>query len=289
MSLEVLEAAYSHGYGRFRENYYLNITYPSLQVMPPIDSTEVTRHLIRPEATPVAIYIHIPFCSARCTYCHYYTLFKQPNEVVSAVLEAIAAELALITEICGSLRYKAIYVGGGTPSILSRVQVESLFTTLEAHGSRDPGCEVSFEMHPEDASIGLMHCLRDQGVTRLSMGVESLDDGILARENRRHSAAQALEAHDLACATGFSTVNLDFIYGLQDQGVREWRTTLERIHHIQPDSLTAYQLRMRRQSAALNRFRRDSARYASAAEALLMHALTQQVLVRESSYRGNSD
>jgi oxygen-independent coproporphyrinogen-3 oxidase len=211
-------------------------------------------------------------------------LFRQPEEVVRDTLDAICTELTSSSNLLGGFKYRAIYVGGGTPSSIPLGLIEQLFATIDALGDREPGCEVSFEVHPENASPSLMKTLQDIGVTRISMGVESLDDSILARENRRHTTAEALAAHEMAKATGFQTVNLDFIYGMENQQALDWLRTLEQVHNLRPDSITAYQLRMRTHSAALNRFRQRSDRYASAEETLLMHLLSQQIFVRESSY-----
>lgn len=279
-------AARAAGYWRTRDNYFLNITYPSLQVMGSV-VPEAVKDAVRVGAAgrPVALYVHVPFCTAACFYCHYYKVFHPADDTVEDTVSALAAELRMYREICGPLKYSAIYVGGGTPSYLTESQITRLFRAIDEVGERDDATEVSFEVHPESASEARLQLLADLGVTRMSMGVESFSERMLKQENRRHTASEALDAYRRAKTAGLSQVNVDLIYGMRDQFVTEWSDSLNVLGELMPDSITAYYMRLRRKIPELYTWTKDPDRFASDEEMMVMHAMTILSLEQDLGYR----
>lgn len=277
VSILPLDRLSNAGIERSRESYFLNISYPSLQAMKSVRPEEIFTNCCRinQEPSPVALYVHIPFCSSLCSYCHYYKLLKPTALRVTEYLTALSQEVALTFQHHGKVKYRSLYVGGGTPSLLTFDQIRQLFETLNtvAEPSND-ATEVSFEVHPENASPELFSLLRNLGVNRLNIGVESFDDRILASENRRHSRDDALRAFKIATEAGFTNINIDCIYGLRHQTLESWSDTLDTIAILAPASFCAYYLRLKQGTPEYKRFLHQPEEFASEADLLTMHAMT---------------
>lgn len=194
-----LDAITAAGLDRKQATYFLNISYPSLQAMDSLTGEEplfledgAAKHL-----RPAAIYIHIPFCTALCHYCHYYKLYGSSAEVVDSYLESLAEEMRLLARHYGPIVAKSIYVGGGTPSFLTPAQIDKLFHIIDTCLSVEEAAEISFEMHPESVDLERLDRLQSHGVNRINLGVESLVDNVLSLENRRHSVGDVMRAIEL--------------------------------------------------------------------------------------------
>ena len=191
------------------------------------------------------VYIHVPFCRSFCTYCDFYSEIAckgGDSAAFSRWLEGVEAEAAARRdEIDAASTPRTLYVGGGTPSVLPPGFIARL---AEAAGS-GPWDEFTVEVNPEDiVSRGedYVRELKDSGVTRVSMGVQSLDDGILKWMNRRHDAARALEAFRLLRRGGFANISVDVIFGLSQMEDSVLERTLSEIIALGPEHVSAYQL-----------------------------------------------
>ena len=180
--------------------------------------------------TPYALYLHIPFCRQRCSYCDFNT-YTTLNDLQPAYVAALAAEIRQVGELsaeagdpCPSVR--TIFFGGGTPSLLTAEQVGELLSAARAAFAIDGDAEVTLEANPGTVSAGWLAAVRGLGVNRLSFGVQSALAGELALLGRGHDFAAAGEAVDMATAAGFDNLNLDLIYGLPGQSVADWGQTL---------------------------------------------------------------
>ena len=180
--------------------------------------------------TPYALYLHIPFCRQRCSYCDFNT-YTTLNDLQPAYVAALAAEIRQVGELsaeagdpCPSVR--TIFFGGGTPSLLTAEQVGELLSAARAAFAIDGDAEVTLEANPGTVSAGWLAAVRGLGVNRLSFGVQSALAGELALLGRAHDFAAAGEAVDMATAAGFDNLNLDLIYGLPGQSVADWGQTL---------------------------------------------------------------
>ncbi len=160
------------------------------------------------------IYIHVPFCHRKCTYCAFYSKPVGGRERVTAYVDALIAEMRMRRgEQAHPVR--TVYFGGGTPSILSLEDLERVAVALRECFDLSQLEEVTLEANPEDLTLDYLRGLRDMGlVNRLSIGIQSLDDEMLRLIGRRHTASQALAAVAAAHAVGFHNLSVDFIYGL---------------------------------------------------------------------------
>lgn len=266
---------------RERERYYLNISYPSLQAMDAYDSSGIDAAALM---NTVALYVHIPFCSGICKYCHYLKVAGARRQQIDDYLKALSTELHLYMQLVGRrLRAASIYVGGGTPGILDPEQIEMLFSSIYAAVDAVDGCEISFEMHPETVTVERLTKLKSLGVNRISMGVETFDDQILSEENRRHTSEDALRAYRLLEDHGPGSINIDLIYGLEGQTAETWEHDLDYISKLKPPSFCAYHLRIREGTRTFVQFNSNPQAFASENDVLLMHVMTFERM-REIDY-----
>jgi len=188
-------------------------------------------------AERAAIYIHIPFCVRRCTYCNFNT-YAGLESLIPDYIEAVRKEIERAPET----RALTLYFGGGTPSLLPPTQVEALLTTVRRRFGLPPGAEVTLEANPGTVDPDRLRRFRDLGINRLSLGVQSAYDDELRLLGRLHTWTEAVETVHAAREAGFDNLNLDFIYGLPDQTLGRWRATLEAALRLEPNHLSLYAL-----------------------------------------------
>src|SRR2546422_4895474 len=196
-----------------------------------------------PRAGTVGAYLHIPFCTQRCGYCSFNTAPDAPGAVARFV-PALLGEIDLAAKApwAAAIRLKSVFVGGGTPSLLPPDSMAAILDRLHARFPIESSAEITVECNPESVSLARLAAYGKAGVTRISLGVQSLDDRILPALDRLHTAAQAREAFDAARAAGFSDVSADLIYGLPGLDVPTWEATVTGVLGWQPDHLSAYAL-----------------------------------------------
>jgi len=196
-----------------------------------------------PRAKVLGAYLHIPFCTQRCGYCSFNTAPDAPGAVARFV-PALLGEIDLAAKApwAGAIRLKSVFLGGGTPSLLPPEAMAAILDRLRANFPLEPSAEITVECNPESVSVERLTGYRHAGVTRISLGVQSLDDRILPTLDRLHTAAQAREAFDAARAAGFSDVSADLIYGLPGLDLPTWEATVKGVLGWQPDHLSAYAL-----------------------------------------------
>jgi oxygen-independent coproporphyrinogen-3 oxidase len=286
-TLPLAEAAVA-GFVRDRENYFLNIAYPSVQAMDEKDEGDIYPMDQNEDiGRDVALYVHVPFCAAGCYYCHYFKDFKQSTERVEEFLDGVEGELELHSDRLGPIRARSVYIGGGTPSYLVPAQIERLFKIVRSNVEILDGAEVSFEVHPESADPERFASLQSSGVNRINIGVESFDNSLLAAENRRHTSEEAIKAIRLARALGVFSVNIDLIYGLKGQTIHTWESTLDTVASLEPDSATMYYLRLKRKTPEHSIYKRHPERFPTEEDVLLMHAMNFERMEGELGYTQN--
>lgn len=281
-----LDAARAAGIWRDRSHYFLNISYPSLQAMQPIEPAIVTGQRTS-TGKRVALYVHIPFCTAECYYCHYYKLFAQSKETVGAYVDGVLQELDLHVRRFGGLQAESVYIGGGTPSYMTPAQIDRLFNGIRDRVDIHPAAEISFEIHPESGTQDRLDVLHRHGVNRVSVGVESLDDDVLRGEHRRHTVEDVLQLWNRLGTTGITNVNLDLIYGLRGQTLAGWERNLHQIESIRPSSATMYYLRLKRGTPEYKLWRKYPETFPTDYELLLMHAMSFELMESRLSYTQN--
>ena len=189
----------------------------------------------------ISIYIHIPLCVKKCAYCDF-TSFEGRMAQKESYLKAVSCELRAQAAFFGKQRVKTVFMGGGTPTLLSGDQVSFLMDELRASFELADDAEVTMEGNPGTLTEKNLAGYRAAGVNRLSLGVQSFDDGLLAAVGRIHTAAQAERAVQMARAAGFDNLNLDLMYGLPGQTVGQWEQTLGRAAALEPEHLSCYSL-----------------------------------------------
>jgi len=193
---------------------------------------------------PAHLYVHIPFCDGKCDYCGFYSVLAEPRLI--ALYPALpAAELALELARVPALAaepVKTLYLGGGTPALLGADGLRALAASLAARLPLDSLEEWTVELNPASVTADLLREMRALGVSRLSIGVQSLDDAVLARIGRRHSAARARAAVRLAREAGFDDIGIDLIAGLPGVTPTQWRETLAQAAALNLTHLSVYAL-----------------------------------------------
>jgi putative oxygen-independent coproporphyrinogen III oxidase len=195
------------------------------------------RSLARPApAAPFGVYVHVPFCRTRCDYCAFATWTDRPH-LIGEYLPAVRIDIERAVA-AGMAPPTSVFVGGGTPSL---VPADALAAVLGAIPLTE-GAEVTVECNPDDVTESLLGVYAGAGVTRISIGVQSMVPHVLAALGRTHNPANVRRAVAAARAVGFPTFNVDVIYGAAGESLAGWRLTLERILELDPPHVSAYAL-----------------------------------------------
>lgn len=198
------------------------------------------------------IYVHIPFCKKRCSYCdfHFSTTFSSYREKLIA---AICSELVIRkTELHDTL-VETVYFGGGTPSLLTKDELASIMSTIREHFQLSVTPEITFEVNPDDATTENLADWKEAGINRLSIGLQSFQESDLTWMNRSHSTQQGQAAVRLAQATGFDNISIDLIYGLPELSNEQWVAHLNQALSLNVQHISSYCLTIEPKTA-LNNF-----------------------------------
>ena len=182
------------------------------------------------------LYVHIPFCPKICPYCSFYKEASDRNKT-QAFLDSILLEAELE---CEGLQPHTIFFGGGTPTALSTPQLQFLIGGLAERIDFSELREFTIEMNPATVSHEKASALLAMGVNRVSMGVQSWDDGLLKTLGRVHSAAQAKRSYHILREAGVPNVNLDLIFGIPGQSREQWADSIQQTIDLAPDHISAY-------------------------------------------------
>ncbi len=203
----------------------------------------------------LALYLHIPFCAARCAYCDFNT-YAGLERLHAPFAAALSAEIRRAGAARGRPAVHTIFIGGGTPTVLPPDLLARALDACREAFAVAADAEITCEANPGTVDQARFAALRDMGINRLSMGVQSFDDAELRWLGRIHSAAEAEQAFRAARAAGFANINLDFIFGLPAQRPETWSRTLERAIALQPEHLSLYSLTVEPGTPLYDRVRR---------------------------------
>jgi oxygen-independent coproporphyrinogen-3 oxidase len=199
-------------------------------------------------SSPLSLYLHIPFCTHRCAYCDFNTYAGQES-LIPAYVGALVQEINFVgnkLRTTQSSNYTTkphtIFFGGGTPSLLSPKQFESIFKAIHNNFTLTEDGEITIEANPGTVSYENLLKLRKIGINRISYGVQSANTEELRMLERAHNFFDVLEAVTSARKAGFDNLNLDLIYGLPEQTLQTWQTTIQRILDLHPEHISAYAL-----------------------------------------------
>lgn len=192
-------------------------------------------------AAELGLYLHLPFCPARCPYCDFFAQRFSPGQA-SLLIQAIRRHIPLLAESSEGRRLDSLFIGGGTPSMLPAGVIADFVELIDAHIGLAANAEVTIEANPGTLSLLKLRLLRLAGINRLSIGAQSFDEETLQRIGRRHSPAEIVRSVHHAREGGFDNINLDLIYGLPDQNAAQAMDSLEQALELEPDHLSLYEL-----------------------------------------------
>ena len=211
-----------------------------------------------PTTRPLSVYVHIPFCAVRCGYCDFNT--STPSQLAGMnmddYLAAVHAEIAAAARALGTGRaVSTVFFGGGTPTMATPAQLGEVLADLRDTFGLVPGAEVTTEANPETLDRARLETLLGSGFNRLSLGMQSADEQVLARLDRHHTPGRALQVARWAHEVGFPDVSLDLIYGTPGESLDSWRATLDAALGVAPEHLSAYSLIVEEGTALARRIR----------------------------------
>jgi oxygen-independent coproporphyrinogen-3 oxidase len=195
---------------------------------------------------PLGLYLHIPFCRKRCHFCYFRVYTDKNAREVADYLDVLVREWSAYaaTPAIAGRPLNFVYFGGGTPSFLSVRQLESLVGRLADLTPWNAAEEITFECEPGTLTDGKLAAIRNFGVTRLSLGVESFDDGLLELNGRAHRSPEIFKAYETARSLDFPQVNIDLIAGMLGETEEGWRESVRQTLALDPDSVTIYQMEL---------------------------------------------
>ncbi|MFB3784820.1 MAG: radical SAM family heme chaperone HemW [bacterium] len=205
---------------------------------------------------PAGIYIHFPFCRAKCNYCAFVSGPPASDAEMDRYLDALVIHLRLGAAAAAGRTFSTLFLGGGTPSLLGPARLARLFETVFEHYAFTPDAEITLEANPESATRELFETLRPLGLNRVSLGAQSFNPVELARIGRVHSVDQIHQAVDNARAAGIGNLSLDLIFAWPGQSVESWRSNLRQALACGVDHLSAYALTYE-EGTLLDRLRRE--------------------------------
>jgi len=190
------------------------------------------------DSRTAGLYIHIPFCRRKCNYCAFYS--ETSLHQIPHFLKAIFGEMELYRQVFS--RFDTLYIGGGTPSVLTITDFEGILSQINKTFSLSPDAEITVEVNPADVDPEYLKSLRQLGVNRLNIGVQSFDEKVLSFLERRHTPSQAILAIEFAQRVGFNNIGLDLIYGIPGQDRQSYLDNLSLTVSFDVAHLSCYQL-----------------------------------------------
>ena len=194
------------------------------------------------------IYLHIPFCKTKCIYCDFYSVTKRDDSIEKFV-DCMVNEIKLNKKRLKNTSYDTIFFGGGTPSVLSEKQLEKVLTALYQFYTIDENAEVTLECNPGEITFEKLSNLKKLGINRLSIGFQSFSDKNLKFLGRLHSSEQSISTFNHARKAGFDNINIDLIYDIPKQKLKEWKNDLFLGTSLEPEHISAYSLTVEQNTA----------------------------------------
>ena len=189
----------------------------------------------------LSIYLHIPFCATKCTYCAFNT-YVNLDAIIPAFVSALIKEIDLIAQTNPYGVIDSIYFGGGTPTLLTTGQFDQLLTALKRGFRWSDSIEISTEANPNDLSLPYLKDLYGLGIHRMSIGMQSANQNELVLFDRRHDNHTVIQAMEMVREAGFRNINLDLIYGFPHQTLQTWETSLKQVTQLAPEHISLYAL-----------------------------------------------
>lgn len=187
------------------------------------------------------LYIHIPFCESKCIYCDFYSMANN-NHLIDKYINALLVEAVLRKNELNSETLTTVYLGGGTPSLLSITQLSKIVNGLKKVFDFSAVEEFTIEVNPDDVTADYIQQAKSLGINRVSMGVQSFSDEDLRFINRRHTAKQATDAIHIIKKAGIDNISIDLIYGIPGQNIEKWKNNVDTAISLSVQHISAYTL-----------------------------------------------
>ena len=233
---------------------------------------------------PLGLYLHIPFCRQRCDFCAFYLEIHREGRAESFV-QSLMHEIGLSAKqhVAGGRPIQSVYLGGGTPTVLAATQLIAILSEIRSHFTLTSDCEITVEAHPSTISQQYLVQLLQAGVTRMSFGAESMEDGDLVRVGRPGAVRETVTAVTQARAGGFTNINLDLMYGLPGQSLESWQRTLALCLALTPTHLSCYALTVEQETKLASNIQRQRSPAPNEDLQIEMDEAAQRILV-EAGY-----
>ena len=187
------------------------------------------------------IYLHIPFCAVKCMYCDFYSIADR-EESIPRFIKSLITEIEKCSVNCSAWKFDTVFIGGGTPSLLEPMHVESILSALQNKYDLSNVKEFTLEANPGEAPKDRLKAFHSLGINRISMGVQSLQPDLLKFLTRIHTQDQVYNTYNHARSAGFDNVNCDLIYSIPGQSWDVWEQDLNQVINMAPDHISAYTL-----------------------------------------------
>ena len=192
----------------------------------------------------LGIYIHIPFCQRKCNYCGFLSFVSKEEERASYV-NALVEKIGKWSErVRNQYIVDTVFIGGGTPSLLNEREIKDIMSAIKNGFCLDADAEITIESNPNSLTLEKLKCYLDNGINRLSIGIQSLNQNILDTLGRIHSADEGKKAYYLAREAGFKNINLDLMFAISGQTKEIFRNTLNEVIEMGPDHISFYSLQI---------------------------------------------
>lgn len=199
--------------------------------------------LAKRKKTPLGIYIHVPFCRSKCSYCDFYSVTEK-GSLMDEYMDAVCDHIRESGPLAPDHQVDTIYFGGGTPSFFGADGMAQILSVVRRSFDVAVDAEITFEANPDSVTPKLLRRLKGEGFNRVSLGVQSDNDEILAQIGRPHTYEQAVEAVRMIRKAGFKNLSLDLIYGLPGQDLESWQRTLQNVTALLPEHISCYGLKV---------------------------------------------
>ena len=187
------------------------------------------------------IYLHIPFCKTKCIYCDFYSVTKREDSI-SQFIDCLIMEIELNKKTLEGYTFDTIFFGGGTPSVLEPNQIERILNALSKDYKLDQKMEITLECNPGEINYDKLKKFRELGINRLSIGFQSFNEKLLKFLGRLHNAEQSISTFNNARKAGFDNINIDLIYDIPKQKIKDWKNDLFLGTSLEPEHISAYSL-----------------------------------------------
>ncbi|MDU4750536.1 MAG: radical SAM family heme chaperone HemW [Clostridium butyricum] len=221
----------------------------------------------------MSLYIHIPFCKQKCLYCDFPS-YAGKESLINEYIRALNEE---ILRKCSKYKIASIFVGGGTPSYLNEINLESLLKTMNLLDFKD-NFEFTIECNPGTLNEEKLVLMKNYNVNRISMGLQTTNDNLLKEIGRIHSFEEFKKNYNQARKVGFENINVDLMFGLPNQHMKDWKASLKDVMSLEPDHISAYSLIIEEGTCFYNLYNNDKLNIPNEEEERSMYLFTKGFL-----------